>query len=51
MILIDTSVWIAHFKRANAWLAESLGIRKASGTVLDHLYVIDAAAARARLTS
>lgn len=24
MILIDTSVWIAHFKRANASLAESL---------------------------
>jgi predicted butyrate kinase (DUF1464 family) len=30
-------------------LVEALGIREASGTVLDHLYVISAAAARARL--
>jgi predicted butyrate kinase (DUF1464 family) len=30
-------------------LVERLGIREASGTVLDHLYVIDRAAARARL--
>jgi predicted butyrate kinase (DUF1464 family) len=34
--------------RASA-LVESLGIRDASGTVLDHLYVVDPAAARARL--
>ena len=34
--------------RASA-LVESLRIRDASGTVLDHLYVVDAAAARARL--
>jgi len=34
--------------RASA-LVESLGIRDARGTVLDHLYVLDAAAARARL--
>ena len=30
-------------------LVETLGIRGASGTVLDHLHVVDAAAARARL--
>jgi len=30
-------------------LVETLGIREASGTVLDHLYVISSAAARARL--
>jgi predicted butyrate kinase (DUF1464 family) len=30
-------------------LVETLGIREASGTVLDHLYVISPAAARARL--
>jgi predicted butyrate kinase (DUF1464 family) len=30
-------------------LVEALGIRNASGTVLDHLYVISPAAARARL--
>jgi len=30
-------------------LVERLGVREASGTVLDHLHVIDAAAARARL--
>jgi predicted butyrate kinase (DUF1464 family) len=30
-------------------LVESLGIRDACGTVLDHLYVVDPAAARARL--
>lgn len=29
MILIDTSVWIAHFKRANTWLAESLENKQA----------------------
>lgn len=29
MILIDTSVWIAHFKRASAWLAESLENKQA----------------------
>jgi predicted butyrate kinase (DUF1464 family) len=34
--------------RASA-LVETLGIRDARGTVLDHLYVLDAAAARARL--
>jgi predicted butyrate kinase (DUF1464 family) len=32
-----------------ATLVETLGIREASGTVLDHLYVIDPAVARARL--
>jgi len=32
-----------------AALVESLGIRHACGTVLDHLYVVDPAAARARL--
>jgi len=30
-------------------LVETLGIREARGTVLDHLFVVDAAAARARL--
>jgi predicted butyrate kinase (DUF1464 family) len=30
-------------------LVEALGIRQASGTVLDHLYVLDPSAARARL--
>jgi predicted butyrate kinase (DUF1464 family) len=30
-------------------LVDRLGIREASGTVLDHLYVIDRSAARARL--
>ena len=34
--------------RASA-LVDALGIREASGTVLDHLYVVDSAAARARL--
>lgn len=34
---------------ASAALVERLGIREASGTVLDHLYVISVAAARARL--
>ncbi|MGH9258067.1 MAG: DUF1464 family protein [Vicinamibacterales bacterium] len=34
---------------ASAALVERLGIREARGTVLDHLYVISAAAARARL--
>ena len=34
---------------ANAALVETMGIREASGTVLDHLYVISAAAARKRL--
>jgi predicted butyrate kinase (DUF1464 family) len=33
----------------SAPLVETLGIREASGTVLDHLYFVDAAAARARL--
>jgi predicted butyrate kinase (DUF1464 family) len=33
----------------SAALVETLGIREASGTVLDHLYVIDPVAARARL--
>jgi len=32
-----------------AALVETLGIREAGGTVLDHLHVVDAAAARARL--
>ena len=32
-----------------AWLVDSLGIRDGSGTALDHLYVIDPSAARARL--
>ena len=30
-------------------LVDTLGIRDARGTVLDHLYVVDAATARARL--
>ena len=34
---------------ASAPLVDALRIREASGTVLDHLYVIDPAAARARL--
>jgi predicted butyrate kinase (DUF1464 family) len=34
---------------ASAALVERLGIREARGTVLDHLYVISAATARARL--
>ena len=34
---------------ASAALVDALGIREASGTVLDHLYVISPAAARARL--
>jgi len=34
---------------ASAGLVELVGIREASGTVLDHLYVISAARARARL--
>ena len=34
---------------ASAALVDALGIREASGTVLDHLYVITPAAARARL--
>lgn len=34
---------------ASATLVETLGIRDASGTVLDYLYVIDQTAARARL--
>ncbi len=34
---------------ASAALVDGLGIREASGTVLDHLYVISPAAARARL--
>jgi predicted butyrate kinase (DUF1464 family) len=34
---------------AAAALVDALRIREASGTVLDHLYVIDPAAARARL--
>jgi predicted butyrate kinase (DUF1464 family) len=34
---------------ASADVVETLGIRAASGTVLDHLYVISPAAARARL--
>jgi predicted butyrate kinase (DUF1464 family) len=33
----------------SAALVETLGIREARGTVLDHLYVIDPVAARARL--
>ena len=33
----------------SAALVDALGIREASGTVLDHLYVISPAAARARL--
>jgi predicted butyrate kinase (DUF1464 family) len=33
----------------SAALVETLGIRNACGTVLDHLYVIDPTAARARL--
>jgi predicted butyrate kinase (DUF1464 family) len=34
---------------ASAALVDALGIHEASGTVLDHLYVITPAAARARL--
>jgi predicted butyrate kinase (DUF1464 family) len=34
---------------ASSALVDALGIREACGTVLDHLYVITAAAARARL--
>jgi predicted butyrate kinase (DUF1464 family) len=34
---------------ANADLVETLGIREASGTVLDHLYVVSPEAAKARL--
>ena len=34
---------------ASAPLVDALGIREASGTVLDHLYVISPVAARARL--
>jgi predicted butyrate kinase (DUF1464 family) len=34
---------------ASAALVDALGIREACGTVLDHLYVITPAAARARL--
>jgi len=34
---------------ASASLVEALGIRDASGTVLDHLHIISPAAARARL--
>jgi predicted butyrate kinase (DUF1464 family) len=33
----------------SAPLVDTLGLREASGTVLDHLYVISRAAARARL--
>ena len=33
----------------SAALVDALGIREATGTVLDHLYVIDPAVARARL--
>jgi predicted nucleic acid-binding protein len=36
MILIDTSVWIAHFKRANARLAESLE----NAQVLCHPFIV-----------
>jgi predicted nucleic acid-binding protein len=36
MILIDTSIWIAHFKRANASLAEWLE----NGQVLCHPFIV-----------